>query len=380
MKLHLSQKIKSKSTVLSFILTGSAFAALLFTQTIKPAQAQTIAVATASPQPLISEHAPLMVPQAVPGPDNSVMLAAVRLPDPTITPTDQTPTHIGDERSLFTPTFKLKALEVLPARMYFSAVTEVSQRFESNVLNNASNPKRDYAFRVLPNVTLGYTILPRTNVYANYFMIKDAFAYTPLLNRSTFHSVSGGISHDLPVDKRSNLQLNFQFRQLFQSQNLHQADLLPGVTYTRVLSPGTIGFFNTQLQMRSRNLFQGATREIDPFYTVGLVMRKRLWTLSSSGTLVNNFRNDSAIPPISNKSIICAFELSRPVAQRKLPGLDAFVRAEPIWNWGSHRAPGLSGFDFRLFSGLRYSISKPSIGPQLDTVKKQLKQLENKNN
>lgn len=205
-----------------------------------PARTQSIALS--SPQLSITDHAPPTVPQPIIAPDNSIMLAAVRLPDPTITPTDQTPTHIGDERSLLTPTFKLKALESLPACMYFSSVTEVSQRFESNVLNTASNPKRDYAFRVLPNVTLGYTILPRTNVYANYLMIKDVFANTPLLNRSTFHSIAGGISHDLPLDKRSNLQLNFQFRQLFQAANLHQADLLPGLTYTRGVAPGAIGF------------------------------------------------------------------------------------------------------------------------------------------
>ncbi|MBK9280055.1 MAG: hypothetical protein IPM93_17990 [Candidatus Obscuribacter sp.] len=340
------------------------------------ALAQAQAIATASPLALGSEQSSLVVPQVLPGAGNSVLLAAVRLPDSSITPTDQTPTHIGDERALFTPTFKLKALEVLPARMYFSSVTEVSQRFESNVLSNASNPKRDYVFRVLPNVTLGYTILPRTNVYANYFMIKDVFACTPLLNRSTFHSISGGISHDLPLDRKSNLQLNFQARQLFQAVNLQQADLLPGITYTRALTPNAIGFFNTQLQMRSRNLFQGATREIDPFYTLGLVVRKRQWTLSSSATLVNNFRNDSAIPPVSNKAIIGSIDLSRPVSQRRLPGLDAFMRAEPIWNWGSHRAPGLSGFDFRLFSGFRYSFSKPSIAPQMERLKKQLKLLE----
>jgi len=307
---------------------------------------------------------------------DQVLLAAVRLPDPSITPTDQTPTHIGDERSLFTSSFKLKALEALPAKMYFSSITEVSQRFESNVFSNARQPKRDYAFRVLPNVTLGYNILPRTNVYANYFMLKDVFANTPRLNQSTFHSVSGGIQHDLPIDNRSNLQLNFQVRQLFQAANLHQADLLPGITYTRVIRPNAIGFFNTQLQMRSRNIFQGGTREIDPFYTIGLVLRKDRWTMTSTGTLVNNYRNNTAIPPISNSSIIGAFELARPVSVKKLPGLDAFVRAEPIWNWGAHSAPGLSGFDFRLFSGLRYSLVKPSIGPQMDTLRKQLKQLE----
>lgn len=356
----------------ALIATLAAVSSLAFLPS--PCDAQ--AIASAAPLSGTDRQAPLSVSPPTFGPDNSVLMAAVRLPDPTVTPTDQTPTHIGDERSLFTPSLKMKALEVLPARMYFSSVTEVSQRFESNVLSNARNPKRDYVFRVLPNVTLGYNILPRTNVYANYFVVKDVFANTPLLNRSTFQSIAGGIQHDIPIGNKTNVQLNFQARQLFQAVNLHQADLLPGVTCTHFFTPNAIGFFNTQLQMRSRNLFQGATREIDPFYTVGLVLRKNRWTLTSTGTLVNNYRNHTAIPPISNNSIICAFELARPVAARKVPGLDAFVRAEPIWNWGAHNAPGLSGFDFRLFSGLRYSISKPSLGPQMDTMKKQLKQLE----
>lgn len=295
-------------------------------------------------------------------------------PDSTIIPTDQLPTPIGQERQLFSSPIKLMLLERLPARMYFNAVTEASQRFESNVFNNARSPRRDYVFRILPNVTLGYNVLKRTNVYANYFMIKDVFARTPALNQSTFHSIAGGIQQDVPIGRKTNLQLNMQVRQLFQAQNFYQADMLPGITVTHFFSPNRIAFFNSQLQLRSRNLFMGTPREIDPFYTVGMVNRRGAWTFTSTGTLVNNFRNHRAVPPIKNSSIICDFELSRPVP--RLLGVDMFVRAEPIWNWGAGRAPGLSGFDFRLFGGMRIAISKPAINSQMEFLRKQLQESE----
>lgn len=297
-------------------------------------------------------------------------------PAPSIIPTDQTTTHIGDERQLFSTPLKFKVLEKLPERMYFTSVTEVTQRFESNVLSSARNPQRDYVFRVLPNVTLGYNLRPKTSVYANYFMIKDVFSNTPLLNRSTFQSLSGGILQDVRLGQKTNMQLNFQARQLWQARGLYQADLLPGVTLTHSFTPNAIGFFNSQLQMRSQSLFEGPTREIDPFYTVGLVLRRGVWSLTSTGTLVNNFRNRNAVPPISNNAIICDFELARPLSRKRLPGVDVFVRAEPIWNWGAHGAPGLSGFDFRLFSGLRLTVAKPSIYPQMEYLRKQLREAE----
>jgi hypothetical protein len=301
------------------------------------------------------------------------------LPDTTIIPTDQTPTRIGEERELLSSQFKAKLLERLPARVYFNAVTEASQRFESNVFNNKRTPRRDYVFRILPNVTLGYNLFGKTSVYANYFMIKDVFANTPALNQSTFHSVSGGILQNVPIGQKSNLQLNMQIRQLFQARNFRQADMLPGITFTRFVNQNRIVFSNVQLQLRSRNIFQGATREIDPFYTIGLVERKGPWAFSATGTLVNNFRQRDAVPPISNSAIICDFELARPLP--KLPGVDVFLRAEPIWNWGARGAPGLSGFDFRLFSGLRLTMNKPAINSEMSFLRKQLEEAEqNKSN
>jgi hypothetical protein len=54
------------------------------------------------------------------------------------------------------------------------------------------------------------------------------------------------------------------------------------------------------------------------------------------------------------------------------PSLVGFMRAEPIWNWRSNRAVGLSGFDFRLYTGIRLQASKTSLGSNMDQLRKQL--------
>jgi hypothetical protein len=88
--------------------------------------------------------------------------------------------------------------------------------------------------------------------------------------------------------------------------------------------------------------------------------------------LVTNFRNHTAIPPVSNNAIIADFEIARPV-NKKVPWLVAFIRAEPIWNWDSHSFPGISGFDFRLFSGLRMSVSRQSYYGQMNSMLQQMR-------
>lgn len=81
--------------------------------------------------------------------------------------------------------------------------------------------------------------------------------------------------------------------------------------------------------------------------------------------------NDS-IPPFSNNSIICDFEVAHPVP--KLPKLVAFVRAEPIWNWNGHGEQGISGMDFRLFGGIRLVISKPTYSTAVKNLEQQWRQ------
>jgi len=302
-------------------------------------------------------------------------LSPIRLntvPSPGIIPTDVTPTRVGEEEELVSPGLKFYLMQKLPPRLWFSSVTEVTNRFESNVLFTNRSPERDYVYRIQPNVTLGYDILPGTSVYANYFVIKDVFARHGFLSRPTFQSLAGGVRYQRAIGKRSSLQLDWQVRELWQAVGLRQADMLPGLTFTHVFDPKFIAFFNTQLQLRSRNIYlTGDFREIDPFYTAGFIARKKNWNFIATNTLVTNFRNHNAIPPQENFAMISSFELNRPVS-KKIPGLYTFVRAQPIWNWKSNGVPGLSGFDFRVFGGLRMVINKPSYFAQVQKLQKQL--------
>ncbi|MBZ0186516.1 MAG: hypothetical protein K8F91_09735 [Candidatus Obscuribacterales bacterium] len=294
------------------------------------------------------------------------------VPSPGIIPTDVTPTRIGEERELVRPGYKFYLMQKLPPRLWFSAVTEVTQRFETNVLFTDEQPERDYVFRAQPNVTLGYDLLPGTSVYANYFVIKDVFARHGFLSNPTFQSLSGGIRYQRPLGARTNLQFDYQIRELWQARNLRQADMLPGITLTHVFNPRFIGFFNTQLQLRSRNIFlTGDFREIDPFYTAGMVARYKDWNFIGTNTFVTNFRNRNAIPRQQNFAMISGFEINRPLT-KKIPGLVTFFRAEPIWNWQSKGVRGLSGFDFRIFGGFRMSMNKPSYYGQMEKLRKQL--------
>ncbi len=293
---------------------------------------------------------------------------------PSLTPTDITPTPIGTERSLLKPGPKYYLYQKLPSRLWFNLSAETSQRYESNVFFRASHPQSDYVYRVLPNMTLGYNLFGHTSIYTNYFVIKDLFVGHSQLSFPTTQSLSLGLRHEKTLGTKTNLQFDFQARELWQTTGLHQADLIPGVTVTRVLTPKTIAFFNTLLQMRGKYYFVAPTRELDPFWTLGVLHSKGNWVFSGVGTLVCNFRHEpfsNPIPYYGNESIILDFEVSHPVT-KKIPGLVAFVRAEPIFNWNSHSTPGISGFDFRLFSGLRFTLVKPSYNSQIDKLRKQL--------
>ena len=91
-------------------------------------------------------------------------------------PTDVTPSGLTQERQLVSPGFVFRTFQKIPARLWYNSTTEVTQRLETNVFFTAKNPKRDYVFRVLPNVTVGYNFLDNTAVYCNYFVIKDVYA------------------------------------------------------------------------------------------------------------------------------------------------------------------------------------------------------------
>lgn len=298
---------------------------------------------------------------------------------PTTLPTDITPqAGSQEEKTIMAPDLRYKIFTKLPERMFFDFTGEFSQRLETNVFFTENKPRQDYVFRALPNVTLGYQFLKHTGIYCNYFVIKDNFADHTILSQPTTQSLALGFRRDFPIGRRSNLQLDFQSRELWQVKRLHQADLIPSLNFTHIVNPKMILFASTLLQMRGREYFCGPNREIDPFYTIGCLLRRGQWNFIATHTYVTNFRNKNAIPPISNQLMISDFELSRPVS-KKVPGVMAFIRAEPVWNWGAHGAPGLSGFDFRLFGGIRIVFNKPALNESIDKLRDQLLESENEN-
>lgn len=300
---------------------------------------------------------------------------------PQYIPTDVTPFTVAPERNSFNPGLQFRVFQLLPERFWFNSTTEISQRLDTNVLFTYAHPRQDYAFRALPNLTIGYNIFKNTALYINYFVIKDVFARNySNINFPTTQSLSWGIRHSKNFGNKTNLQLDFQARELWQATGLHQFDFLPGITLTHTITPNNIVYGSALLQLRGADYFVAPTREIDPFYTLGYVYRHGLWTLVVNDTLVTNFRHppfNDAIPPQSNVSMIADIEINHPVT-KKFPSLLAFVRAEPIYNWDSHKAAGLSGFDFRLFTGLRLTIAKPSYYAAMDDMRKQL--LNNESN
>lgn len=298
-----------------------------------------------------------------------------QVPSPGVIPTDITPIGIGQEQELFEPGLKFRLFKKLPDRVWFTGVTEVSQRLDTNVFFTRNHYLADYAFRVLPNITLGYNVFKRSSVYCNWFLIKDVYArFGNVLNPPTTQSLSLGLRQDIPLGRKTNLQLDFQARELWQAAHLRQADLIPNINVTHVFTPNFVGFASVLLQMRGKDYFVCPTRELDPFYTAGFLFRRKQWTFTAVDTFVTNFRSPpftDSIPRQSNNTMIADVELARTVS-KKFPSLQAFVRAEPVWNWASRGVPGLSGFDFRLYGGLRLSLNKPALNASIDQLRQQL--------
>jgi len=315
---------------------------------------------------------------------SSAALVAQATPDalrinPTVIPTDVTPLIFSGERGLLSRDLRFALMKRLPERLWFNMTTEASQRLETNPFFTTGGGKTDYAFRIMPNVTVGYNLLKRTSIYCNYFVIKDVFARNArILNFPTTQSLSLGFRHDVPIGRKTNIQFDFQARELWQAVHLHQADFLPAINVTHVVSPSFILFGSSVLQLRGREYFVCPTREIDPFFSVGFLYRRGNWNFTATNTYVLNFRSPpfhGSIPAQGNQSMISDYEISRPVS-RKFPALVAFVRAEPVWNWDSHRRPGLSGFDFRLFTGLRLAVNKQPYYASVEQLRQQIKDLE----
>lgn len=326
----------------------------------------------------------------------------------TALPTDVVPLPESEGRNTFGERLQFKLLKKLPSRFYFLAVTETSLRDETNVyqtptrrhmLRAASDgipfalltpiqqasvlkaasiaSKNDGVFRVLPNVTAGWALTPKTRIFANYFLLRDQLFHQVAVN-TLIESVGGAIQHDFQLGRRSNLQVTLQARELYQNKVHKVFDYLPGVTYSRVVTPRTVAFASALLQMRGKQFAVAPAREIDPFYSVGVVYQRGGWQFSHATTFLQNFRQpfgNNALIPVNNYAFVLDFEVARRVV-KKVPGLQVFVRAEPIYNLHSHATPGLSGMDFRIFGGLRLTVSKPTLLAAEKNIKQQFQEHE----
>lgn len=339
---------------------------------------------------------------------NRNMLGAQIAQTTTIIPTDVVPLPGPHEGYSSGKAFQLRMLQRLPSKFYLNAINESSFRLETNpfqyptrsalqqkitrgipisafapdqqaVINTllGQTSQTQTVFRELPNITAGWQLTPRTAVYSQYFLIRDSLFHSTILN-STIQSVGGGIQHNIPIGSKLNIQPNLQFRELFQSGQVNVFDYLPQLTASYQLRPATIAYASALLQLRGTQPFCAPTREIDPFYTVGVLTQKGRWLATASGTFLQNFRTpfgSNALAPINNYSFVCDLEIDRQIFKNH-PGMQAFIRAEPIWNLHSKNAPGFSGFDFRLFYGVRMTVGKVALTEHIQKIKEQLEQQE----
>jgi hypothetical protein len=327
----------------------------------------------------------------------------------TILPTDVVP--LADREAYKTPIgelLQLKIMQRLPSNLYFSSSVEITGRDETNpfqfptkraLLAQLPRPaiwrtlngnqqaglydilgkvaRNNAIFRILPNVSGGWAFTPHTRLFTNYFMIRDQLSHNNVLN-TVIHSYAIGVQHDWPLGSKGSLQAEVQGRELWQLHQPSVFDFLPGVTLSYIVNPRTVAFVNALMQIRGKNVFigNGSMRELDPFFTWGGLYQKNGWTFSASSTFVQNFRepfHHNASVPKNSYVMISDFEIARRI-MKQYPGLQAFMRAEPIWNFHAHNTPSLSGMDFRMFFGMRFAMAKPPLTATLQQIREQLKQ------
>lgn len=337
----------------------------------------------------MSSGAPLAVaaPQAVSGdtPLSQTLEASAQKPDQNIAdapraiaqgrpigrdndfvPIDLTPVRLPERVSTFNnyENFKAQALYKLPGRVFFNASVENSLRFEANTFQTNRHYLSDMIYRVLPNVTAGYALTKKTRVAANYFFFRDQYDLRSSRLSRNIHSVGGRIDHDIPINEKTMLSVGVFSRALFiqtaNAPNIDFYDIIPSATITRRAGMNGVVYGSVLGQLRFRDPFSNF-QEGDQFYSLGGIWRKGPWSFLGDSTLVTNFGNSNLRGGPNNQVIILTGEVGRRIHPH-LP-VTAFVRAEPIFNMGANTTPGFSGFNFRIFGGIRAEVSKPPIFP-----------------
>ncbi|MBA3992706.1 MAG: hypothetical protein C0469_04205 [Cyanobacteria bacterium DS2.3.42] len=241
---------------------------------------------------------------------------------------------------------------------------------------------RDAAFRIIPAINLGYNLTPSTRLIGNYVFIRDQFSHNVSLN-TVSHSLAWGLQQDIPLPKwkllnRASLTSECQFRELYVLNQTPLFDCLPAATLSYQVTPRLSAFANVLLQLRGTQYMVPATREIDPFYTFGLFYGRGPWTLSATALLVTNFRepflpgNSHTLNPYA---WISDFEVSRKMTDL-IPGSQAFMRFEHIYNFHTDEQPGSSSVDYRWFFGTKMALGKQATSTFISQMRKQLQERE----
>ncbi len=248
----------------------------------------------------------------------------------------------------------------LPARMFLSGTVENSLRLETNIFQTNSHYRQDMIYRLLPNVTLGYALSRKTRVSANYFFLRDQYAFHNALMSRNIQSIGFQVDRDFQISPKTTLTTSLFSRELFMTGSQPFTDILPSITLVRRVGQSGILYSSVMGQLRWRHMLT-QWQEGDQFYTVGGIWRKNLWALSANSTLVSNFGIQSLRGGGNSQNIIMTMEADRQLS-RRLP-IVAFVRVQPIFNIGANQSPGFAGINFRVYGGLRMDVAKPALFP-----------------
>lgn len=308
---------------------------------------------SASQQNMADPLMPASIAQSVSKPDDTQQL-------------DLTPIRIPERGAAFSnfDSYKAKMLYKLPARMFFSGVCENSLRLETNVFQTSRNPQADLVYRVVPNLTVGYAVTRRTRVASNFFFFRDQYASKDNVLSRNIYSVGLRADHDFTLNDKTTMTASLFCRELFF--NLQNAstpplsDIIPSAVVVRRVGQHGAVYGSVMGQVRFQKMLD-RFQEFDQFYSVGYVLRKSPWVFTTDCTFLTNFGNSNLRGGNNNQVFVLTGEVARQL-HRNIP-LSAFVRAEPIFNMGANSSPGLAGFNFRLYGGLRAEVSKPAIFP-----------------
>jgi len=284
--------------------------------------------------------------------------ASAGKPLPGVLFTDITKIKADKEQNNFLPSI----LKSLPSELWLDVSTDTNQRLETNILQTQHHPVPDYIFRAQPSIDLGYNLQhtksSSTAIYTNYQLVKDVYAGHSSLTFPTNQLLGFGIYRRFKVGYFNWVQLDCQARENWQAVNVRQANLLPALYLTRIKKPNDpVWFGSVILQMVSALPLEGATQEIDPAYSVGVSKQLGGWACQLSDTFITNFRH----PPFkgstpNNQQMIAELDVSRSL--KKWPLVSKYLTMQSVWNCGAGNAPGISGYDLRVFTGLRYGFSK----------------------